>query len=273
MKSGLEYFPLDVSLDTKFELIEAEFGLKGFGVVVKLLQRIYGQEGYYIEWTNEVLLLFARSCGLGGNDVSEIVKASVRRGIFDQNIFDRYQVLTSKGIQKRYLDACSRRKVVDMIDEYLLVDCTHCYKNVNILSRNVNILSKNADNFKQSKVEESKVKKSKDIYSSEQNESAREPVIQMILNDGSFYPIYIEDVKLWKQSYPAVDIVTELKRAYSWLDANPKKRKTQRGIRNFINSWMARCQDKGGSSNFNPTPNYSDPNRYVGEKEGNPDDI
>lgn len=36
MKSGIDYFPLDVSLDDKFELIEAEFGLTGFAVVVKL---------------------------------------------------------------------------------------------------------------------------------------------------------------------------------------------------------------------------------------------
>ena len=59
-KSGLEYFPLDVVLDDKFELIEAEFGLTGFAVIVKLFQKIYGGQGYYCEWTNEVALLFAK---------------------------------------------------------------------------------------------------------------------------------------------------------------------------------------------------------------------
>ena len=42
MKSGLEYFPLDCNMDDKLELIEAEFGITGFGVVVKLFQKIYG---------------------------------------------------------------------------------------------------------------------------------------------------------------------------------------------------------------------------------------
>ena len=70
LKNGLPYFPLNVVLDTKFELIEAEFGLNGFGVVVKLYQKIYGQ-GYYIEWTDEVALLFAKKIGLGGGVVSE----------------------------------------------------------------------------------------------------------------------------------------------------------------------------------------------------------
>ena len=81
IKSGLDFFPLDVCLDKKFELIEAEYGLTGFGVIVHLLQEIYGKEGYYIEWTEEVALLFARKVGLGGGVVSEIIEASVRRGM------------------------------------------------------------------------------------------------------------------------------------------------------------------------------------------------
>ena len=71
MKSGIDYLPLDVHLDQKWQLIEAEFGLAGFAVVVKLLQRIYGQEGYYGDYNEEVALLFSRECGLGGNVVSE----------------------------------------------------------------------------------------------------------------------------------------------------------------------------------------------------------
>ena len=78
VRSGIPYFPLDVQLDSKFELIEAEFGLTGFGVVVKLFQMIYGQDGYYIEWTNEVALLFAKRIGLGGSVVSEIVEMCIR---------------------------------------------------------------------------------------------------------------------------------------------------------------------------------------------------
>ncbi len=161
MKSGIDYFPLDVSLDEKWELIEAEFGLNGFAVVVKLFQRIYGQHGYYCEWTDEVALLFSKQCGLGGNAVSEIMRASVRRGIFDKDLFEKYQILTSSGIQKRYFGAVSRRKQVEVINEYLLVDPYHFLKNECIKRKNVNISPENADISKQSKVKESKVKESK----------------------------------------------------------------------------------------------------------------
>lgn len=157
MKSGIDYFPLDVNMDEKVELIEAEFGLTGFAVLVKLLQRIYGGEGWYVEWTNEVALLFAKRVGAGGSVVSEIVEASIKRGIFDKTLYDKYHILTSAGIQRRYFEAVSRRKNVKVKAEYLLIDVTKILSDVDILSENVNINQKNANILKQSKVKESKV--------------------------------------------------------------------------------------------------------------------
>ena len=159
MKSGLDYFPLDVTLDSKMELIEAEFGLAGFGVVVKLLQEIYGKHGYYIEWTNEVALLFSRKVGEGGSVVSEIVEASVRRGMFDQKLYDEFRILTSRGVQKRYFEAVSRRKGVEVEEHILLVDPAIFCENVNIRRKNVNISDENVDILKQRKEEKSREKK------------------------------------------------------------------------------------------------------------------
>lgn len=177
MKSGLDYFPLDVHLDEKFELIEAEFGLTGFAVVVKLLQRIYGQQGYYCEWTKEVALLFGRACGLGGNVVSEIVEAAIRRGIFDKALYDRYHILTSAGIQKRYLEAVSRRKSASVEERYLLLCNTQNFENVNISSENVCNFEKNVYISEQRKEEKSKEKKSK----------------ENIYGDGGDNPAYADD--------------------------------------------------------------------------------
>ena len=140
MASGIPYFPLDVHLDDKFNLIEAEFGLTGFAVVVKLFQKIYGGQGYYCEWTEDVALLFSRNIGLGGNVVSEIVSASIKRGIFDKGIYDKYRVLTSEGIQKRYFEAVSRRVSVDVEKAYLLVQVAQKYKNVNIFEKYENLV-------------------------------------------------------------------------------------------------------------------------------------
>lgn len=117
----LQYFPLDCVMNDAMKLLEAEFGLTAFAVVVKLWQKIYAGRGYYCEWTREVALVFAHECGLGANVVSEIVAAAFKRGIFDKGMYDKYGILTSDGIQKRYFEAVKRRKRVEADERFLLV--------------------------------------------------------------------------------------------------------------------------------------------------------
>ncbi len=171
-KTGLDYFPLDCALDDKIALIEAEFGLTGFAVIVKLFQKIYGEQGYYCEFTKEVALLFSYKIGLGGNVVSEIVAASIKRDIFDKDLFDKYEILTSRGIQKRYFEAVNRRKQIEVKNEYLLIKCAINWENVNINSINVNINPKNVNINSQSKVKESKEKESKEKKSAERTKKS-----------------------------------------------------------------------------------------------------
>lgn len=71
--------------------------------------------------------------------------------------------------------------------------------------------------------------------------------ILLPLNDKSFYDVPLDKISMWKETYPAVNVEQELKRMAAWLDSSPSKRKTKRGIERFINSWLARTQDRGGS--------------------------
>ena len=270
-KSGIDYFPLDVTLNAKFELIEAEFGLTGFGVVVHLLQEIYGKAGYYIEWTEEVALLFARKVGLGGSVVSEIIEASIRRGMFDKEKYDKYHVLTSKGIQERYFEAVSRRKTLEVDYNILLVDVAQILPNVYISAKNVNIFSKNADIERQSKVEKSRVEKSKEEYilCAEPQAADAPPVISLPLNDGTFFDVSENDRAKWSQLYPNVDVLQQLRNMAGWCDANPARRKTRGGIKRFITAWLAREQDKGGKAPQNKPFVYGDVFAEMLEEEKN----
>ena len=58
LKEGIDYFSLDCYMDDKIRMIQAEFGLKGFAIIVKLWQMIYREHGYYCEWNEERELLF-----------------------------------------------------------------------------------------------------------------------------------------------------------------------------------------------------------------------
>lgn len=142
--AGLKWFRVDVELDDKFELVCAEFGSKAFEVIVRLWQKIYSS-GYYCEWNEEVALLFAKKYSLGGGAVSEIIKCAVKRELFDKYLFDRFGILTSHGIQEWYFDSIERRKSVEVVKEYLLVDLSQKLKNVEIIYKNVNRNAENAD--------------------------------------------------------------------------------------------------------------------------------
>ena len=73
----------------------------------------------------------------------------------------------------------------------------------------------------------------------------RKQVISLTLNDKSEFWIYGDQVEQWSELFPAVDVMQELRKMKSWLDSNPSRRKTQKGILRFVNSWLSKEQDKG----------------------------
>ena len=236
-KTGMDYFPMVCHIDDKIKLIQAEFGLTGFAVVVKLFQKIYGEQGYYCEWTKDVALLFSSENGLGCSAVSEIVNATIRRGIFDKDKYDNFCILTSARIQETYIEACSRRKDLFLNPEYLVIDVTLKNISANINLENANSNSEIVNNNKQKKVNNIKVNKNNSTAPSvanATNEASKDIFISMILNDNSFYDVPIKDVIKYKKLYPVVDVEQALRNMVGWLDGNPTKRKTRSGIKRFI---------------------------------------
>lgn len=71
--------------------------------------------------------------------------------------------------------------------------------------------------------------------------------ILLPLVDKTEYNVPLSKIEQWKQAYPAVDIRQELLRMLSWLNANPKRKKTRRGIERFITAWLSKEQDRGGT--------------------------
>lgn len=68
--------------------------------------------------------------------------------------------------------------------------------------------------------------------------------VYLPLIDGTEYGVKESDIEEWGKAYPAVNIMTELYKMKAWLDANPKNRKTAKGIKRFIIGWLSRTQDK-----------------------------
>ena len=69
----------------------------------------------------------------------------------------------------------------------------------------------------------------------------------MLLNTKEDWQPEEADIIKWQRAYPAINVHQELMAMDSWCDANPTKRKTSQGIKKFVNSWLGRAQNQGGS--------------------------
>lgn len=167
-KVGIDSFLLDCHTNDNISEIEAEYGVKGFAVVVRLWQKIYSEKGYYCEWVERSPLLFL-SNWFGGNSgvtvslIKDIVNRCLNNGIFDIEMYEKYSVLTSARIQKQYFDVVKRREEILVKKEYLLisVDKFKCivYENeVSVCRNQKNVCRNDTSKVKESKVNKSKVK-------------------------------------------------------------------------------------------------------------------
>lgn len=123
-KAGLDYFPLDVDMDQddKLFLIEAKHGLIGFAIVVRLFMLIY-KEGYYRHYDEDrEAFILAKRFSVDVNVINNVVNDCINEGLFNKNLYEKYGILTSRGIQRRFMEACKRRKEVAFIQEYFLLN-------------------------------------------------------------------------------------------------------------------------------------------------------
>ena len=71
------------------------------------------------------------------------------------------------------------------------------------------------------------------------------PIVEMIPINTGEWPARESFVKEMERVYQAVDVPLTLKEIRAWCIANPAKRKTQAGVKRFINAWCNREQNKG----------------------------
>ena len=127
IKQGLEYFSLDVRFfsDIKVRKLIKYHKAQAVSVYLTLLCRIY-EKGYFIEYDKDLPFIISEDCGLEEDTIVSVINYCIEVGLFDNETFSKYKVLTSHGIQERYVQACSKtkRKLSGELP-YLLVDVVH----------------------------------------------------------------------------------------------------------------------------------------------------
>ena len=126
IKDGVSYFPKDTAFydDDKVKLLRAQYGAKGMYLLDYLLCECYGKAGYYITWDKVKRALIADSvrCGISPAFVEEFVTGCIRCSFFDERVAMSFGVLTSAGIQRRYVRMFNSRDRIKMRREYFLLD-------------------------------------------------------------------------------------------------------------------------------------------------------
>lgn len=120
---GVDYFPIETDMkdDDKVFALKYRFGLDtdgvydntaafaAYGRFIELLASIY-REGFALRLSNQKCLQLSQRLGLTLPEFKDFTQACVDVGLFDDGLWAREGVLTSRGIQHRYFHAVKRRK-------------------------------------------------------------------------------------------------------------------------------------------------------------------
>lgn len=283
---AIRYYSRDIGLqrDRKFRRLRLKYGYWAIAVYEILLDLIYADKGYYIVYNDNTKedVIYDIYNDLQGKyqqsaeTVEEIISGLVDSGLFSVCHF-KLGYLTSHRIQEFFYRYTVERKNVKVdpniwlltVDEMKAISVRSSI--LSFFENQPNLIKNRSESdeiqpkntTKESKGNKSKGKEIKNTSSSEpcsdgkgsEPQSAKEkPVILLPLNTKEEYPIYQADVDEWSKLYPSINVMQELRNMKGWLQDNPRKRKTQNGIRSFIGRWLREEQKKVSASKDKPSP-------------------
>ncbi|WP_313386924.1 DUF4373 domain-containing protein [Chishuiella sp.] len=160
-KVGLDYFPLDIDFfeDIKIRKLIKYLGSKSISIYTYMLCKIY-KEGYFIKWDTELPFIVSEATGSKEEYVNEVLKFCLKNHLFSEELYNKHNILSSKGIQERYKLICITAKRKFNISKYNLVNSEETLVNSEETLVNSEETLVNSEFSTQSKVKESKVKNS-----------------------------------------------------------------------------------------------------------------
>lgn len=229
-KEGLDYYIhfIGMTNDEKLSDLRMKYGSVAIDVWLILLDLIYGDKGYYIEYGDEktknrviwkILGIIRGKYPPTPETVMAIIEDLVACELFSGDLYQS-GILSSKRIQEQFYQATVERKAVEINLDYWLLDLEKMKKlssrssilrlfdNRPILKPNRTIMEDNQPIIEQSKVEKSKVKESK-VEKSKESMTDKPSIPSSSKND------YISIFELYNQickSYPRINAYSEARK-------------------------------------------------------------
>lgn len=176
-KDGLDYFPLDVNFlsDLKIKKIIRAYGAQAVAVVMSVLTTIYRDNGYFATYDDDLIFIIADELKLEDSYVKNVIEKLIEVDFLNKEQKEKNNILTSIGIQERYLKACERRVKTTLNATYSLLNDsstelpqTESTPDGSFCKQKPRSTGVNDSKSTQSKVKESKEKNSKEKNSKEQ---------------------------------------------------------------------------------------------------------
>lgn len=201
LKNGVDYWPFDVGIfeDKKFRLLKGEFGALGVLTALYLLNEVYKCNGYYKKWDEDDYILMSETVSSGCTPelVRRILTKCCSSGLFDKTLFETHSVLSSRGIQRRYLRMLGgHRDKVYITEEYMLIDLSEeselsagtlkkiVLRSLDGTKTEVSV-PKTEDNPRENYTKQSKANKSKENKSKANESTAKQSISDELICDES----------------------------------------------------------------------------------------
>lgn len=170
-KDGLNYFPLDVNFlsDLKIKKIIRAYGAQAVAVVMSVLTTIYRDNGYFATYDDDLIFIIADELKLEDSYVKNVIEKLIEVDFLSKDQKEKNNILTSIGIQERYLKVCERRVKKKLNATYNLINDssnelpqTESTDKEGLCIQKPHSTGVNDSKSTQSKVKESKVNESKE---------------------------------------------------------------------------------------------------------------
>ena len=127
---SLERFPTKTKLlyDTRIKALRRSFRKDGhandaYFVFDYIFREIFGNEGYYIRYTDDFVGDTADFCYVNESFVIDVIKKCIELDLFDKRQFEQNEILTSRAIQNKYQDIFeAMKRMAEMDSRFCVLD-------------------------------------------------------------------------------------------------------------------------------------------------------
>ena len=222
-KIELQYFTVDVNIlrDKKVRRLTRKYA-RGMEFYIYLLCAIYSDKGYYLPFDDDTIYDIADEMRISEDEVREMLDfcMSDTIGLFSGVMMEKHRILTSRGIQFRYLDTIrilKRRVNIDPL--YSLI--SEIYSEEKGISSEENHISSEEKGISsdKSKVKESKVKEISLSESLSHRDSEIAPPTAAQRERENFLEILFFDKEILSPQNELDRFLSHYEKT-GWLDAN-----------------------------------------------------